>query len=472
MHLACPRQCSARDVVPSDPWSPAPHDRFPVDFSKHIQKAEEAARKRNYDFAVQLYQQLLEIDPDQGEARGGLRRALKKRFESKKRGKLLTALRGATPLALAKTLAKAGKHAAAARSLETYLASNPLDVDANLLLGVSLESAGYYGSALAVYEFLAEIAPRNAAGLKRAGAMMHRKADHAKALEYYERALEADPRDRDALKARKDLAAEAALTASHAGSVDHSRDQIKDKEEAQRLERAQRMHLSDEELQDQLAKLQDRYAEEPTSVDLLIEMADVHEKLRDAEAAVDVLERALQYRKDSIDLRARVGTLKLKVLKKAVARADKAGDRAAADRLERELREFEVKEYRRGLELHPADAALRLQLGRALLRQELFDEAAAELQKAVHDPRLQADALFHLALCFQKKGFLDLARKEYLRALDGHQSVDERAREILYNLGAIAEAEGDTAEARSCYARVYAVDIGYRDVATKMEQLK
>jgi len=232
------------------------------------------------------------------------------------------------------------------------------------------------------------------------------------------------------------------------------------------------MHLSDEELQDQLAKLQDRYAEEPTSVDLLIEMADVHEKLRDAEAAVDVLERALQYRKDSIDLRARVGTLKLKVLKKAVARADKAGDRAAADRLERELREFEVKEYRRGLELHPADAALRLQLGRALLRQELFDEAAAELQKAVHDPRLQADALFHLALCFQKKGFLDLARKEYLRALDGHQSVDERAREILYNLGAIAEAEGDTAEARSCYARVYAVDIGYRDVATKMEQLK
>ena len=45
-----------------------------MDFSKHIQKAEEAFRQRNYDFAVELYQQLLELDPDQGEARSGLRR--------------------------------------------------------------------------------------------------------------------------------------------------------------------------------------------------------------------------------------------------------------------------------------------------------------------------------------------------------------------------------------------------------------
>ena len=43
-----------------------------VDYSKHIQKAEEAARRRNYDFAIELYQQILEIDADIGEARAGL----------------------------------------------------------------------------------------------------------------------------------------------------------------------------------------------------------------------------------------------------------------------------------------------------------------------------------------------------------------------------------------------------------------
>jgi Flp pilus assembly protein TadD len=72
-----------------------------VDFTKHIQKAEEAFRRRNYDFAVEVYQQLLDIDPDQAEARSGLRQALKKRHEAKKGGKLLRAIGGAGPLAVA-----------------------------------------------------------------------------------------------------------------------------------------------------------------------------------------------------------------------------------------------------------------------------------------------------------------------------------------------------------------------------------
>lgn len=443
-----------------------------MDFSKHIQKAEEAIRRRNYDFAVQVYQQLLEIDPDQGEARAGLRQALRQRYERKKGGRLLGVLKGATPLALGKTLARTGKHAAAARSLESYLATQPLDEEANLLLGASLEAQEHFRSALAVYEFLAEIAPRNPEGLKRAGALMHRNGDHAKALAYYERALEADPRDREALKARKDLAAEAAISQARFEEVSHSREQIKDKDRARSLERSQRLHRSEEELREQLTRLEERFADAPADPDLMIEMADVHERLKDPQAAWDLLERALQYRKDSLELRDRAAAMQLKALKRALAQADKADRREEADRLEAELRTLEGADLERRLESRPQDAGLRLQLGRLLLRQGAFDEAAAQLQKAVGDPRLKGESLFLLAQCFHQKGFLDLARREYQKALDTQQSADERTREILYNLGAIAEAEGDLSEARTCYARIYAVDIGYRDVAAKMEQLK
>ena len=86
--------------------------------------------------------------------------------------------------------------------------------------------------------------------------------------------------------------------------------------------------------------------------------------------------------------------------------------------------------------------------------------------------RTENEARIELARCFQQKGYLDLAKKEFEKALAARPAVDERAREILYNLGAIAEAEGDAAEARSFYARIFEVDIGYRDVAAKMEQLK
>lgn len=301
---------------------------------------------------------------------------------------------------------------------------------------------------------------------------MRVSGDLAKALDYYERALASDPRDREALKARKDLAAEAAITRSRFDEVSHSREQMVDKEAVVKRERSQRLHHSQEELREDLAQLEDRFAEDSSDVELMLEMVELHEKLRDPEAALDLARRALSYRKDSMDLEIRIGQLELKALKKGISRADKAGDQDEADRLEGQLREMELAELRRRLELTPGDAGLRLSLGKALVRQERYDEAAAELQKAVPDPRLADEAHVHLALCFQKKGFLDLARKEYQRALDARPEVDERAREILYNLGAIAEAEGDPAEARGFYARIFEVDIGYRDVAQKMEGLR
>lgn len=443
-----------------------------VDYSKHLQKADEALRRRNWDFAIEVYQQLLELDPDLAEARGGLRQALKRRAEGTKGGRLFRALAGAGPLAMAKTLAKAGKHGAAAKSLESYLASNPLDEEGNLLLGISCEAAGWSKSALSVYEFVAEIAPKNPEGLKRAGAMSYRQGDHAKALEYYERALQADPRDQEALKARKDLAAERALQAGRFDQVQHSREQIKNKDQAADLERTKRFQMSQEDLVTQRERLETAYAEAPKDPELMLQLVDIHERLKDYDSAVDLAERALQYRKDSFELACRVGDLRSKALKKRIAKADKEGDAAAASQLEGELVDLEVDDFRRRVGIHPTDAALRFQLGKRLMKRKEYDAALSEFQKANADPRVQRDSRLAMAQCFQHKGFGDLAKKEYLRALEGLGDVDERAKEVLYNLALIAEADGAAPEARSYYARIYEVDIGYRDVSAKMEQFR
>jgi tetratricopeptide (TPR) repeat protein len=373
---------------------------------------------------------------------------------------------------VAKTLRRAGRHAASARALETYLAQNPLDEEANLLLGIALEDAGFYRSARAVYEFLAEIAPRNPEGLKRAGAMMYREGDHARALAYYERALAADPRDQEALKARKDLAAETAIEEGGYESLRHSRERIVDKEQAAALERVRRRHLSEADLAAERDRLEAAYAEDSSNADVMIELAGVHERLKDNESALDMIERALACRKDSFELLCRAGDLRIKLHKRTIVEADRAGDTARATELEKRLVDLEVEEYRQRIAMHPGDANLRLQLGKRLMRQDDLDGALVELQKAHADPRVRREARFGLAQCFQRKGFVDLARKEYERSLEGVAEIDDRAKEVLYNLGSIAEAQGNGGEARSFYARVYEVDIGYRDVAAKMEQFK
>ena len=182
--------------------------------------------------------------------------------------------------------------------------------------------------------------------------MMAATGEPLKALEYYERALEADPRDRDAMKARKDLAAEAALQKGRYEEVQHSREQVVDQDQAQALERAQRKQLTPEELESERDRLEEVLARDTTDVDVLLQLADVQEKLKDPAAALDLVERALSFRGDDADLRERADRLEVASLKRAIARADKLGDTEEADRLEERLAGLEGKRLRRAVEAY------------------------------------------------------------------------------------------------------------------------
>lgn len=441
-----------------------------MDFSKQLAKAEEALNRRNYDFAADLYRQLLDIEPDLGPARAGLRRANQKRAERKKRG-LFGKASGAIPLNKARGLAKLKKYDAAARALEDFLVGAPTHEEGLLFLGEVLAAAGHNKSAFATFGFLAEIAPRNAEGLKQAGALAQATGELNAAIDYYERALAADPRDQDVIKARKNLAAEVALGQSNLDDVGHSREAMRDQAQAARLERRTRRHQTPEEIEAEIRHLEDKLAEGTPTPDALIEIGALYGKLRDWPAALEFHERALEYRAGDFDLECTVGDLQARVLKKQIAQADKRGDRERADQLEAKLLEHELSELQKRVERRPGDMQLRMNLGRRLEKAGNVDAALSAFQKVLGDSRLASEAHFHMAGCFQAKGILDLARKEYETALEGCRGVDDRAKEILYNLGLISEAEGDPGGARSSYIRIFEVDIGYRDVAAKMESL-
>jgi tetratricopeptide (TPR) repeat protein len=429
-----------------------------LDFSKHLAKADEALRRRNYDFAVDLYRQLLDLDADLEEARRGLRQAVSKRFETKGGSKVLRAIGGAVPLGRAKAMVKVGKHDAAARAFEDYLAKQPLDPEANLALGMALEAAGHLRSAKVVYEFVAEIDPKNPEGLKRAGAMMAAGGEPERALAYYERALAADPRDQDALKARKNLAAETALSGTRLDSVSHSRELAVDPEAQAKLERSRRKTFTPEELEAERGRLEERFAEDPSDVDLMLELARVHEKLGDLDAALELVERAKSYRRDDAELAARAGLLGSKVRKRRIAEASKSGDEALADRLEEELLAFEIQDLEARIALRPGAYELQLDL--------------AGLQQSVGDPRLALEASLIKAQAFERKAFPDLAAKEYERALAELPPADGRRKEILYTLGSLALDQGERERARERFAQVFELDISYRDVARRMEELR
>jgi tetratricopeptide (TPR) repeat protein len=442
-----------------------------VDLSKHLENAADAVKRRAYPLAIKIYTQVLAIQPDFGEAREGLRKALFTKAAQKPTGKLTAVLGGGMPWLMGHLLRLCRQHAGAARSFERYLALDPLAEGANLALGDSLLRAGYRRSALAVYAAYAQQQPRCLPAARRAGELLYREGKLNEALEYYEMALKVDPRDQEALKARKDLAAEGALKSTGIEKAQSSRELIKDKALAHKLEQQSRLQLSPEEIERQIEQTEAELSQRPDDAALLRQLARLLEHKKDLRGALDCLERACRLSPDDQELLDQQGELRLRVQEQFVQKALARGDSAAAERAERALHEARSTEFRRRVDRNPADLSLRFSLGTALCELGEFDAAIAELQQAVKDPRKKAESHLLLGRSFRGKGLADLALGQFDKALQA-AGAGPLCKDVLYEMGALCEDQGQRETALSHYGRILEQDIGYRDVAQRVDRLK
>ncbi|MHC5073129.1 MAG: tetratricopeptide repeat protein [Planctomycetota bacterium] len=456
-----------------------------MDLSKHLKTADDAIKRRNYAVAIKTYGMVLGLQPDNGEARAGLRQALFKKVEQKPASKVVAIIGGGVHLIAGALMRLFKQYAAAARAYERYLALDPLAEGANLKLGRSLQQAGYRKAALAVFRGYAEARPRCLEACRSAGALLYEAGELQPALDMYELALKVNPRDQESLKARKNLAAEGALKATGLADATASRDLIKDKEQQRKLEKVGRLQLSKAEIDQEVEHLEEQLAERPNDLKLLVRMADLLEMDDDLSAAHGYLEQAVRQDPANSDLQNRVGALQLRLQEKKVQEAEARGDESAASFARKALMAARLVEYRRQVAQNPTDLTLRFQLGKALLAMgeaadgarddgdgEQLDEAIASLQQGMKDPRHKGESLFLLGQAFRRKGLAELAMGQLQKAREAVGRSDAMAKEVLYAMGCVAEDMGQRDQALGHFSTILEQDIGFRDVARKVDELK
>ncbi|MFY9342550.1 MAG: tetratricopeptide repeat protein [Planctomycetota bacterium] len=442
-----------------------------MDLSKYLEQAADAAKRRNHALAVKIYGQVLQIQPDFGDARAGLRKVLFQKAAQKPPSKLMAVLFGGIHLLTGNLCRLCGQHAAAARAYERYLALDPLAEGANLKLGTALRRAGLSRSALAVYAAYAEHQPRCLDACRAAGTLFQEQGKFQEALAMFEAALKIDPRDQESLKARKDLAAEGALRSTGIDKAQSSRELIKDKEQQRQLERQDRLQLSATEIEDELTQIEARLADAPNDVKLLRRGARLREMAKDLAGALDLVEQVLRLQPNDAEVQELAGDLRIRRQEQMVQKAEKSGDAAAANRARQSLHQLRVAEAKRRVERNPADLGARFDLGNGLLAAGEIDAAIAELQQAVKDPRKKTEALFALGRAFQHKNLPELALGQFDKAMQAAGS-GLLAKEALYEMGAICQTLGKRDEALRHFTRILEQDIGFRDVTQKVTELK
>jgi len=149
------------------------------------------------------------------------------------------------------------------------------------------------------------------------------------------------------------------------------------------------------------------------------------------------------------------------------ATAPDYADKLAA--LQAEKQAYQLAECQKRAERFPTDLQIRFELGQLYFQAGKITEAMKEFQKAQGNPHRRIQALSHLGQCFAQRGIHDLAATTFQDAIKEKAVFDEEKKELIYLLGSVFEKMGKREDAIAQFKIIYAVDVGYKDVADKID---
>jgi tetratricopeptide (TPR) repeat protein len=245
---------------------------------------------------------------------------------------------------------------------------------------------------------------------------------------------------------------------------------IRDTKQAQLLEQESKAVKTDKDadalIEDALAKI----AAEPENINHYRTVARLYTQRHLFAEAVGALQKALEISAGDPEVSAAISRTRLQQFDYEIKQSQDSGDAAGAEAKELEKAQFAFDDLQERVKRYPNDLALRYDLGVVLFDNDYINEAIQQFQLSQRSPQHRIKSLYYMGLCFKRKQQYDLASEQLTQAVSGLAGMDEMKKDIIYELGALAEAMGDTQKAVGFYKQIYQVDIGFKDVAGKVEK--
>lgn len=250
------------------------------------------------------------------------------------------------------------------------------------------------------------------------------------------------------------------------------RDILRDKQEAIALEQEKRAVKTGDVADQLLAEYEARIAQEPGNLRLIRSAAELFTQKKQFDKALEYYHRILATEGVSDpSLERIISETTLKKLEHSLAQLDPSAPDFAEQsaRIQAERQAYELDQCRKRVEKYPNDLQLRFELGELYFKTGKISEAISEFQKAQNNPHRRIQAMSFLGQCFARRGMNDLAARTLQNAIKEKPSFDDEKKELIYLLGCVLEKMGKKEEAIEQFKLIYETDIGYKDVAAKVD---
>lgn len=453
-----------------------------MDTSKLTDKAREAVQRRNYPYAIDLYQQALALNPDDVETRKELRATAARHVKESGIGKSSALLKGFVPLVKVVLLGLLGKHEKLMIECERFLAWAPTNRFVLTKLGDAASNLGCHRTAVYIFGELVAANSKDLNSLKKLGRAHEANKDIAAALAAYDNVLKLSRHDQEGSQKVRDLSAQ--MTSSKYAGGGGSWDKQLDKEKTIQRDRAGGELRTPEDVQAAIALAQEAAEKHPDNASGWSRLGEFYRRLYSMtgeEAAYESSKQSFAKAREilSSDYRFTMYTEDLDLLRyrrrlNDLAARVKAGDQAARaehGKLRKEYDAYELDSFERRAKHYPTDVNIAFQLANVYYARKMLDQAISKYQQARDNPANRTVSLDRLGLCFATKGQHDLAVKQFEDALREMEVMNEEKKGILYNLGNTLAKMGKSQEAVRIFTQIYEADINFKDVTERLKEV-
>ena len=449
-------------------------EQAPRKAREHYEKGIASLERGNLDYAMDMFLLALDLCPGLLRARKYMRAAALKKGKVQKTssfGRALSTLGGSGTLMKVQSLTKKNP-GQAVREAEELLRKDPLNptfVNASCQAAIAADMPEV---AMLNLEVVRDNGERDLKSLEFLAELYQQNGRMHDARETYETLVRLKPTDPEMMRKLKDATALDTVQRGKWEGATSYRDVMKDAKEAILLEQqAKAVKTSrdvDALMEETLAKIE----REPQNVNYKRALADLYVKADRFEEALAVLDQA-QKTTGGADpqIDRMISQVRLTQLEKQAAALQAAGDQAGYDAKIVEKNAFVFTDAEDRVRRYPNDLQIKYEYGVLLYERGQINEAIQQFQRSQQNPQRRLRSFYYLALCFKQKQQLDIAAEQLEKAAAELNLMDETKKDVVYELASIYEAMGQIPKAAGLYKDIYAVDFGYRDVATKIERI-